>query len=106
VQIIGFAKQIGDVADGAQGVLKFCIMALLLTALAVYWYCRSLPFTLLPIVCSLVSLVWQFGTLHLLGYGLDPLAVLVPFLVFALAEHHRIDQVKFVVSVSAAGDAC
>ena len=47
VQIIGFAKQIGDVADGAQGVLKFCVMALLLTALAVYWYCRSLPFTLL-----------------------------------------------------------
>ena len=43
VQIIGFAKQIGDVADGAAGVVKFCIIALVLTALAVYWYCRSVP---------------------------------------------------------------
>jgi uncharacterized protein len=84
VQIIGFAKQIGDIADGAAGVIKFCIIALVLTALAVYWYCRSLSFTLLPVACSLTSLVWQFGTLYLLGYGLDPLAVLVPFLVFAI----------------------
>jgi hypothetical protein len=41
VQIIGFAKQIGDIADGASAVLEFCAIALLLTALAVYWYCRS-----------------------------------------------------------------
>ncbi|AON56309.1 putative RND superfamily exporter protein [Herbaspirillum seropedicae] len=106
VQIIGFAKQIGDVADGAQGVLKFCIMALLLTALAVYWYCRSLPFTLLPIVCSLVSLVWQFGTLHLLGYGLDPLAVLVPFLVFAIGVSHGVQQINYIVRGIAAGMGC
>ncbi|QBP77167.1 RND family transporter [Herbaspirillum huttiense] len=106
VQIIGFAKQIGDVADGAQGVLKFCVMALLLTALAVYWYCRSLPFTLLPIVCSLVSLVWQFGTLHLLGYGLDPLAVLVPFLVFAIGVSHGVQQINYIVRGIAAGMGC
>ncbi|EIJ46289.1 protein exporter of the Resistance-Nodulation-Cell Division (RND) superfamily protein [Herbaspirillum sp. GW103] len=106
VQIIGFAKQIGDVADGAQGVLKFCAMALLLTALAVYWYCRSLPFTILPIVCSLVSLVWQFGTLHLLGYGLDPLAVLVPFLVFAIGVSHGVQQINYIVRGVASGMGC
>ena len=69
IQIIGFAKQIGDIANGASSVLKFCAIALLLTALAVYWYCRSVRLTILPLTCSLVSLVWQFGTLHLLGYG-------------------------------------
>ncbi|MFX6335033.1 hypothetical protein ABTF54_20420, partial [Acinetobacter baumannii] len=78
--------------DGAEGVLKFCAMALLLTTIAVYWYCRSLPFTLLPGACSLVSLVWQFGTLRLLSYGLDPLAVLVPFLVFAIGVSHGVQQ--------------
>ncbi|MEI8325252.1 MAG: RND family transporter, partial [Betaproteobacteria bacterium] len=67
VQIIGFAKQIGDIADGAASVLEFCGIALLLTALAVYWYCRSVRFTVLAIACSLSSLVWQFGTLRLLG---------------------------------------
>ena len=97
IQIIGFAKQIGDIADGASSVLVFCAVALILTALAVYWYCHSLRFTILPIVCSLTSLVWQFGALRLLGFGLDPLAVLVPFLVFAIGVSHGIQQINFIV---------
>ncbi|VWD50475.1 RND transporter [Burkholderia lata] len=97
VQVIGFAKQIGDIADGAKAVLGFCAIALLLTALAVYWYCHSLRFTVLLIACSLTSLVWQFGTLKLLGFGLDPLAVLVPFLVFAIGVSHGVQQVNFIV---------
>ena len=110
IQIIGFAKQIGDIADGARSVLKFCAVALLLTAIAVYWYCRSLRFTLLPIACSLTSLVWQFGTLRLLGFGLDPLGVLVPFLVFAIGVSHGVQQINFIVRQLASGrsnyDAC
>jgi len=97
VQIIGFAKQIGDVADGASSVLGFCAIALLLTGLAVYWYSHSIRFTILPIVCSLTSLVWQFGTLRLLGFGLDPLGVLVPFLVFAIGVSHGIQQINHIV---------
>ncbi|WP_174903274.1 efflux RND transporter permease subunit [Burkholderia pseudomultivorans] len=97
IQIIGFAKQIGDIADGATAVLGFCGIALLLTVLAVYWYCHSVRFTVLLIVCSLTSLVWQFGTLKLLGFGLDPLAVLVPFLVFAIGVSHGVQQVNFIV---------
>ena len=97
IQIIGFAKQMGDIADGARGVLVFCLVALLLTALAVYWYCHSIRFTLLPVFCSLTSLVWQFGTLRLLGYGLDPLAVLVPFLVFAIGVSHGVQQINYIV---------
>jgi predicted RND superfamily exporter protein len=103
VQIIGFAKQIGDIADGASAVLEFCAIALVLTALAVYWYCRSIAFTLLPVACSLASLVWQFGTLRLLGYGLDPLAVLVPFLVFAIGVSHGLQQINFIVRELAHG---
>ncbi len=103
IQIIGFAKQIGDIADGAMGVLHFCAIAILLTTLAVYWYCHSIRFTILAIACSLTSLVWQFGTLTLLGFGLDPLAVLVPFLVFAIGVSHGIQQINFIVRELAAG---
>ncbi|MEH6628474.1 MAG: hypothetical protein V7739_18705, partial [Motiliproteus sp.] len=62
IRIIGFAKQVGDVAEGGQSVLIFCALAVLMTALAVYWYCHSIWLTVLPIACSLASLVWQFGT--------------------------------------------
>ena len=97
IQVIGFAKQIGDIADGASGVIVFCMVSLVLTMLAVYWYCNSLRFTLLVVGCSLASLVWQFGTLRILGFGLDPLAVLVPFLVFAIGVSHGIQQINFIL---------
>ncbi|TFE37939.1 RND family transporter [Paraburkholderia dipogonis] len=97
IQIIGFAKQTGDIADGASAVVLFCAIALILTAVSVYWYCHSLRFTLLAIGCSLTSLVWQFGSLQLLGYGLDPLGVLVPFLVFAIGVSHGIQQINFII---------
>ena len=103
IQIIGFAKQVGEIAEGAKSVVIFCAMALLLTALAVYWYCHSLKLTILPIVCSLTSLVWQFGALKILGYGLDPLAVLIPFLVFAIGVSHGVQQINFIVREVAAG---
>ncbi len=104
IQIIGFAKEIGDIAEGAKSVVKFFALAFFLTAAAVYLYSRSWALTVLPMVCSLVSLVWQFGTLHLLGYGLDPLAVLVPFLVFAIGVSHGVQQINYISKEVCAGN--
>ncbi len=103
IQIIGFAKQISDIAEGARGVVMFFGLAFLLTALAVFWYCRSWAFTAAALACSLVSLVWQFGALQLLGYGLDPLAVLVPFLVFAIGVSHGVQQINYIAREISAG---
>jgi predicted RND superfamily exporter protein len=52
VQIIGFAKLIGDIADGAGTVVQFFIIAFLLTILSVYIYARSAILTFLPLFCS------------------------------------------------------
>jgi predicted RND superfamily exporter protein len=103
IEIVGFAKQIGDIADGAKGVAIFFALATLLTIGAVYWYCRSWLLTFLPILCSMVSVVWQFGTLTLLGFGLDPLAILVPFLVFAIGVSHGVQQINAISKAVASG---
>ncbi len=103
IRIIGFAKQISDIAEGAQGVVVFFALAFVLTALAVWWYCRSLAFTAAALACSLVSLVWQFASLQVLGYGLDPLAILVPFLVFAIGVSHGVQQINTIVREIGAG---
>ena len=94
VEITGFAKMISDIANEAYNVVIFFGLAFLLTVLAVYWYSRSWTLTFLPLFCSLCSLVWQFGMLKILGFGLDPLAILVPFLVFAIGVSHGIQQVN------------
>lgn len=103
VQIIGFAKQMGDIGAGARSVVEFFGLAFILTVLAVYWYTRSWALTFLPLCCSLVSVVWQFGTITLLGFGLDPLAILVPFLVFAIGVSHGVQQVNYISKEVCAG---
>ena len=103
ILIIGFAKEIGDIAEGAKSVLIFSVLALALTAAAVYWYCRSVLYTGLVIGCSLTSLIWQFGALRLLGFGLDPLAVLVPFLVFSIGVSHGVQQINWITRELAHG---
>jgi len=98
IRIIGFAKGIGDIADGAAGVVYFMGIALILTAVAVYVYARSFRLMLLAVGSSLASVAWQFGALYLLGYGLDPLAILVPFLVYAIGVSHGVQQINLFTS--------
>ena len=96
VHIIGFAKMAGDVADGAKGVVQFFLLAIAFTALMVYLFSRCLMLTILSISCSLVAVVWQMGLLTLLGFGLDPMSILVPFLVFAVGVSHSVQVVNSV----------
>ena len=103
VRIIGFAKLIGDIADGAETVVTFFILAFALTALALYLFARSVMLTTATLVASLTSVVWQFGLLTFLGYGLDPLAVLVPFLIFAIGVSHGVQQINVVTAELEAG---
>ena len=105
IQIIGFAKLIGDIADGAGTVVQFFAVALVLTIMSVYVYARSAVLTFLPLFCSLTSLVWQFGILKLLGYGLDPLAILVPFLVFAIGVSHGVQQINLITAEISKGSS-
>jgi predicted RND superfamily exporter protein len=96
IQIIGFAKLIGDVVEGLEDVGVFFLITLTLTAVLIFIYTRSLLLTLLPMVCSFVAVIWQLGLLPLLGYGIDPMSILVPFLVFAIAISHSIQMVNAV----------
>ncbi len=96
VHMIGFAKAYADIGNGALGAINFFGLAFVLTLLAVWYYCRSWKLTILTVGCSLTSVIWQFGLLVLLGYGLDPLAILVPFLVFAIGVSHGIQQLNLL----------
>lgn len=94
IHIIGFAKVVGDITEGAQNVLLFFAIAFAITALLVYLYSLSLWMTVLPLTCSLVAVVWQLGLLPLLGFGIDPMSILVPFLVFAIGVSHGVQMVN------------
>ena len=103
VKIVGFAKLVGDIADGASSVVYFFSIAFCLTAFMLWLYCRSWVLTVVTVGASLSSVVWQFGLLSILGFGLDPLGVLVPFLVFAIGVSHGVQQINMVGAEMAAG---
>jgi hypothetical protein len=103
VHIIGFAKMVGDVAKGAKGVILFFAIAIAITAFMVYLFCRSMILTFLPIFCSLIAVVWQMGGLSSLGFGLDPMSILIPFLVFAIGVSHGVQMINSVVKKVASG---
>ncbi|MCS3902341.1 putative RND superfamily exporter protein [Methylohalomonas lacus] len=92
VHITGFAPLVGAIADAAYTVAAFFLIGLLVTWLLVTVYARSWRLAMLPIVCSLVAVSWQLGLLPLLGFGLDPMSMLVPFLVFAIGVSHGIQM--------------
>ncbi len=94
VHIIGFAKIVGDISDGAQSVVWFFLIALVITAVLLYVYSRSVWLTVLPLTCSLVAVIWQMGTLSLLGYSLDPMNILTPFLIFAIGVSHGVQKIS------------
>ena len=93
VHIIGFAKVISDIADGATRIILFFFVAFIVTTLLVYLYTRSKLLTLVPICCSLIAVIWQLGLLPLLGYGIDPMGLLVPFLIFAIGVSHAVQMI-------------
>lgn len=94
VHIIGFAKVIGDITDGARGVLMFFGLAIVLTAFLFYYFSQSWQLTVLPLFTSFCAVIWQLGVLNLLGFGIDPLSILVPFLVFAIALSHATQMLR------------
>ncbi len=92
VHIIGFAKAVGDITDGAIGVLAFFAIAFVITAILLYLYKGSLSLTVLALVCALMPVVWLLGLLPILGYGIDPMSILVPFLIFSIGVSHAVQM--------------
>ena len=103
VHIIGFTKMIGDVANGAKDVVMFFAIAIAITAVMVYFFSRSLLLTFLPLLCSVIAVVWQMGLLTVIGFGLDPMSILVPFLVFAIGVSHGVQMINAVSKEVVAG---
>ena len=94
VHVIGFAKVMGDIRDGALNVIFFFCVTIVVTALLVWFYSQSFLFSILPMGCSLAAVAWQLGIIHLMGFGIDPMSILVPFLVFAIGVSHGVQMVR------------
>ena len=92
VNIIGFARLLGDVIKGLVGVFAFFAIAFAITAVLLYWYTRSLRTTVVALFVAMLPVLWLIGVLPLLGYGIDPMSILVPFLIFSIGVSHAVQM--------------
>jgi predicted RND superfamily exporter protein len=88
IHIIGFAKMVGDISDGARSVIKFFVLTIAFTWLLLFLYSTSAKLASLTVLAALISVIWMLGALKLMGFGIDPMNMLTPFLIFAIAVSH------------------
>ncbi len=88
VHIIGFTKVVDDIADGARSVIYFFLLTVVFTFILLYVYSTSFKLAMLTVVAAFVAVIWMLGALRLMGFGIDPMNMLTPFLIFAIAVSH------------------
>jgi uncharacterized protein len=88
VRIIGFTKIVDDIAKGAKSVVMFFVITVFFTWLLLFAYSTSAKLATLTVLAAFVAVIWMLGVLKLLGFGIDPLNILTPFLIFAIGVSH------------------
>lgn len=83
-------------------IFLFTVLAML--ALLVFHF-RKAYGVLIPLGGVMVSTIWGLGIISLLGYNLDPLGLVIPFLIAARAMSHGVQLVeRYYAEVRECGD--
>lgn len=104
IHIVGFAKKVGDLIDGLIMVAAFFGVALLITFVLLYWFSWCIRSTISVIITTLIAVIWQLGLVHVVGFGLDPYSMLVPFLIFAIGISHGVQKINGIALQSSGAD--
>ena len=86
--LVGWAYQyLGQIIE------IFMFTALIMLALLIFYF-RKAYGVLIPLAAVIVSTIWGIGIISLFGYNLDPLGLVIPFLISARAMSHGIQIVE------------
>jgi hypothetical protein len=94
IAIAGEPMHLGYIRSYVKDVLKILLYTVLAMMAMFYLYFRSKRGMLLPIIAALVSAIWGLGFMSLMGFNLDPLVLVFPFLIAAMAASHSVQVVK------------
>lgn len=104
VHIVGFAKKVGDLIEGLTAVVAFFGIAFVITFILLFWFTRCIRSTVAVLATTVIAVIWQLGLMHLVGFGLDPYSMLVPFLIFAIGISHGVQKINGIALQSSGAD--
>ncbi len=90
IKVVGQPILAGMVLDYLPETLWIVMLIVVVIALILLVSKGTLRGMILPLFSGLVSGVWIFGVMHLLGYNLDPLAIVIIFIISARAISHAV----------------
>ena len=94
IAIAGEPMHLGYIDYYVKDVLKILCCTVIAMMIVFLLYFRSKRGMFLPILAAGVSAVWGLGFLTLFNYNLDPLVLVFPFLIAAMAASHSVQVVK------------
>lgn len=97
IRILGFAKVVGSLIDGAVSVVGFFALAVVITFVMLLVYSRCIRSTITVLCFSVFAVIAQLGVLSKLGFGINPYSMLVPFLVFAIGVSHGVQIINAMI---------
>jgi hypothetical protein len=105
ISIAGEPMHLGYIDYHNKGVVIILASTVLLVLLILYLYFRSLQGVIVPFVSGIVSGIWGLGIMSLMGYDLDPLILVLPFLLALMTVRHAMQKlVRYTEEYLRVGD--
>jgi predicted RND superfamily exporter protein len=92
VWVAGEPRLYGWIYYYAREVFFIFIAATIFCWILLYMYFKDWRGALRPTITGVVSAIWGLGMIHLIGFSLDPLALVIPFFVTARAVSHSVQM--------------
>jgi len=70
------------------------ILAIVIMAALLYLAFRSKRGVIFPLLSAMISVIWGLGLLGILGFNLDPMASIIPFLILGIGVSHSVQIMK------------
>ncbi len=96
LELAGLPLRQVKAVDAARKAFWFFGLGLMVTSVAVFLYARSVRLTALAVLASLVSVIWQLAIMQVFGLTLDPVILLIPFVVYAIGLSHGMQQINVI----------
>ncbi len=85
---LGYVRDLSRKVIGVLGLTTLCIMLLL------YLYYRSKRGMFIPIISLVLSGIWGLGFMSMVGFNLDPLILVLPFLISLMTARHSMQLIN------------
>ena len=94
INIAGEPMHMGYIYHHTNQVLMVLGITVLGIIIMLYMYYRSIRAVLLPILAASMSAAWGLGFMAMLGFNLDPLILVLPFLISLMTARHSMQCIS------------